>query len=368
VIISVNGSIDREIISYYSLYLTISDHGNPRQVINISISIEILDENDHCPQLHIDSSFIIINRDITFNYFLIHLIASDNDKDLNGNITFQLSPLTSPSFIHLYSNGTLEVQTNSNLIEDDSLIVLHIQISDQGQPIPCSIVETLRLFIGSNRTDWITVIKNNNYDDTSLRLATEEFQQGKRMAHAYSIPSSSISSPLFQYSLLISSRKQMFAVLIGTSILMFIVILTMVLCFIDCIHKKTQQNSHLSMIKTNGINNHNSNSLPLINGKYNSKSLSIKPKNFYDENLSTHHHYKSLKSIKPVIVIASSNSHSSSSIDSTTRANTVLNRAITNTYTYTALSTSDDLMPVDFDDTINDDLNDNGIELMMTTV
>jgi hypothetical protein len=347
--ISVNGSIDREILSFYSLYLTIFDHGNPRQSINYSISIEILDENDHCPQLHIDSSFIIINRDLTPNNFFLHLIASDNDKNLNGNITFQLSPTTSPIFINLYLNGTLYVQTNSNLIQNDSLILLHIQIRDYGQPTPCFIVETLRLFIGSNKTDWINIIKNNHYDDTLLRLATEEFQQGKRMVHAYSHLSSSVSSPIFQYSSLISSRKQIFAVFIGTSILMFIVILTMILCFIDCIQKKTKQNSHISMIKTNGINNNNQNST----------ILPIKQKNFYNDTSSTHY-----INLKPVIVIASSNS----SIDSTTRANTALNRAITNTYTYTALSTSDDLMPVDFDDNINNIIDDNGIELMMTTV
>jgi len=175
------------------------------------------------------------------------------------------------------------------------------------------------------------------------------------MAHAYSYSSSSISSPIFQYSSSISSRKQIFAVFIGTSILMFIVILTMILCFIDCIQKKTKQNSHISMIKTNGINNNQ-----------NSIILPIKENNFYNDISSTN--YKNFKSIKPIIVIASSNSHSSSSIDSTTRVNTALNRAITNTYTYTALSTSDDLLPVDFDDNINNIIDDNGIELMMTTV
>lgn len=167
-ILSVNGSIDRELVSSYSLYLTIADHGNPRQSINFSLSIEILDENDHCPQLHMDSSFLMINRDLTLKPYQLHLIASDHDKDLNGNISFQLSPSTSPSFIQLYSNGTLEVQTNSLSIPEDSLIVLHIQIRDYGQPTPCLIVETLRLFIGSNRTDWNAVVRNNNYEDTSL--------------------------------------------------------------------------------------------------------------------------------------------------------------------------------------------------------
>ena len=178
------------------------------------------------------------------------------------------------------------------------------------------------------------------------------------MANAYLIPSSSISSPLFQYSSSLTTSKQMFAVFICSTILMFIVVITMVLCFIDCIHKKTKQNHPITMIKSNGINNnHHQNSIPLT-------------KNFYGDDSSTNH-YKSLKStskMKPVIVIASSNSHSTSSVDSTTRTNTALNRAITNTYTYTALSTSDDLMPVDFDDNINDEFDDNGVELMMTTV
>jgi hypothetical protein len=168
IIISINGSIDREVHSSYPLSLTVFDHGNPRQSVNISVSIEVLDENDHCPQLHIESSFIIINRDLTPKSFIIHLIASDNDKDSNGNITFELSPVTSPNYIHLSPNGTLIVRTDSHLIVDNSLVVLHVQIRDQGQPTPCLIVETLRLFIGSNTTDWVTIVKKNNYDDTSL--------------------------------------------------------------------------------------------------------------------------------------------------------------------------------------------------------
>ncbi|CAF0939092.1 unnamed protein product [Rotaria sordida] len=371
IILSVNGSIDREIMSFYKLFLTIFDHGNPPQSINISISIEILDENDHCPQLNIESPFIMINRDMTRKFFLINLIAFDNDTNLNGNITFELSPLTSPLFINLYSNGTLIVQTDSNLIIDDSLILLHVQIRDHGQPTPCLIVETLRLVIGSNQTNWSNIVKNNNYDDRSLNLDNEGFQQGKRMAHAYSISSSSISSPLFQYTSipLLSTRKHIFVVFIGSSILMFIVILTMVLCFIDCIHKSNKQKSHkLSMIKTNGINNHNS--IPLTKGKYYFILLSIKTKNFYKDNSSIDH-YKNLISTtktKPIIAVSSSNSHSSSSIDSTTRANTAHNRAIANTYTYVALSTSDDLMPTDFDDNINSNFDNKGIQLMMTTV
>lgn len=164
----VNGSIDREIVSFYKLILIVSDNGNPSKSINMPITIEILDENDNCPQLNIESPFMMINRDIMHEHFLMNLIASDYDSGLNGNITFELSPLTSPTFVQLHPNGTLIVQTDSSLITDDSLILLHVQIRDHGQPTPCLIVETLRLFIGTNRTDWLTVVKNNNYDDRSF--------------------------------------------------------------------------------------------------------------------------------------------------------------------------------------------------------
>ncbi|CAF1664852.1 unnamed protein product [Rotaria magnacalcarata] len=372
IIISVNGSVDREMFSFYALTLVISDHGNPSRSTNISIEIEILDENDHCPQLNIESSFIMINRDVTQSYFLINLVAFDLDIGSNGNITFELSPETSPLFTNLYPNGTLIVETDSYLITDDSLVLLHVQIRDHGQPMPCLIVETLRLFIGTNRTNWVTVAKKHNYDDRSLSLPTEGFQQGKRMAHAYSISSSSRSSPIFQFSSsisLLSARKQILLVFIGSSIIMFIVVLTMVLCFIDCVHKAAKEKKHnLAMTKANSISNNSS--TPLTNTKHNFNSLSTEKKTFYKDSSSTNH-YKSLiptTKTKPITKISSSTSYSSSSIDSTTRANTAHNRAITNTFTYVALNTSDDFMPVDFDDNINSNVDDKRFELMMTTV
>ncbi|CAF1303773.1 unnamed protein product [Adineta steineri] len=365
-VITVNGLIDRELVSSYQLLLTITDNGNPPQSTNISFSIEILDENDHCPQLHIETSFIMINRDITHKNFPFHLIASDNDQGLNGQITFELSSLTSPPFIHLYSNGTLFIETNSKLIQEDSLIILHVQISDHGQPTPCLIVETLRLFIGTNRTDWLNVLKNNhNNDQTSLRLVTEQFQQGKRMAYGSSMQSTPKSSNSSKYSLLLSSlstRKQFFAIIIGTSIFLSIVIILLILYTIDRLHKKI--NKKKSLIKTNGLSTCPYN---LANGKRIASSSPLKTRFCYEDDSPTHN-YTSLKSMKPIIV-AGSSSQSSSSVDSTTRMNTAHNRSLNVTFSYTAIGTSDELTPVDFDDDdINNDGVHSGIELMMTTV
>ena len=199
------------------------------------------------------------------------------------------------------------------------------------------------------------------------------------MAQAYSIQSSSISSPLFQYHSLLSllsTRKQLFAVFIGSAILMFIILSTIVLCFVDCQSKKNAQTrseqkkkrkttTNISMVSLNGLNH--SCSTSLSNGKPLSISSPMNRENYYEN-----HQYKNLIPsipVTPVVVLASSHSHSLSSIDSTTRANTAHNRTLTtNTYTYTALSTSDDFIPGEFDDQFQQMMDQNGIEYMMTTV
>jgi hypothetical protein len=180
------------------------------------------------------------------------------------------------------------------------------------------------------------------------------------MAHVSSIKSSSSSSPVSRQSL--TTRKQIFTVFIGSSILISIVIITIILCFVDRLHKKMKMKK--SVNKTNGINNHSP--YNLTNGKRIAISSPIKTRYCYDDDSPTHN-YTSLKAMQPVIVVASlSSQSSSSSADLTTRSNTAHNRAMNTTYTYTAIGTSDDLTPVDFDDNTEDI--SSGIELMMTTV
>lgn len=143
----------------------------------------------------------------------------------------------------------------------------------------------------------------------------------------------------------------------------------MVLCFIDCIHKNTKGNKpNIPILKTTSINDHST--ISLTKPKHSLTLLPMKTKNFYDDNSSTNQ-YKSLippTRLKPIMPMLSSNSHSSSSIDSTTRANTAHNRAISNTYTYVALNTSDDFMPADIDDSLSNSTDGKKVELMMTTV
>ena len=158
-------------------------------------------------------------------------------------------------------------------------------------------------------------------------------------------------------------RKPIFAVFIGSSIIIFTVIITIILCFVDRLYKKAKNKD--SVIKKSGIINQSP--YNLSNGKRIANSSPVKTRYAY-ENKSPSHHYTNLKPVKPIIVIGSSSyqSSSSSSVESATMSNTTHNRIRNGTYSYVAIGTNDDLMPAEFDHN-NDDIH-SGIELMMTTV
>lgn len=174
------------------------------------------------------------------------------------------------------------------------------------------------------------------------------------MAHVNSI--SSTSPPL---SVSVSTtRKQLFTVFLGSAILISVVIITIILCFVDRLHKK--------LVKKNSSNSHPYN---LGNGKRIASSSPSKTRFGYDDESPTHH-YSNLKTSQPAV--STSQSSTSSSIDSTTRINTAQNRMIHPTYSYTAIGTSEELMPMELEESGDDDDDDeevnSGIQLMMTTV
>lgn len=200
------------------------------------------------------------------------------------------------------------------------------------------------------------------------------------MANPYFSASTSASISLTQGSLslqTLKARKHILAVFIGSSILISIVVITIILCFVDRLHKKMKTKK--SLIKTNGIINHS----PYLgaSGKRLANSSPLKSRFCYDDDQSPRHNYTSLKPIKPIIVVASTSSHSSStassassssatssssSVGSTTHSRPTHDRTMNTTYSYAAIGTSDDFMPTEFDEH-TDDIH-SGVELMMTTV
>lgn len=81
---------------------------------------------------------------------------------------------------------------------------------------------------------------------------------------------------------------------------------------------------------------------------------------------SPSHHYTSLKCVKPLRVSATSYSPCSS-IESTIRSNPIEDQTIQCTYTYTAIGSHDDYVPIEADNHQKDS-SISDVELMMTTV
>ena len=176
------------------------------------------------------------------------------------------------------------------------------------------------------------------------------------MAHVNSISS---TSPLSVS--LSTTRKQLFTVFLGSAILISVVIITIILCFVDRLHKK--------LAKKNSSSKANGHAYNLGNGKRIASSSPSKTRFGYDDESPTHH-YSNLKSSQPVA--SSSSQSSSTSVDSTTRINTAHNRMINPTYSYTAIGTSEELMPMELEEEAAADGDDeevnSGMQLMMTTV
>ena len=154
----------------------------------------------------------------------------------------------------------------------------------------------------------------------------------------------------------------MYIVFIALSILSAMVLIAALFCLVDRLNRTMQRKK--SSLKINGLLHQSP--YHLANGKRIAKSSPGKPRHGYDDdNESPAHNYTTLKSLKPIAVVACSSSPSSS-LDSTTRSNATQSRTMNSTYTYTAIGTTDELAPLDFDDQQVNLRSD--VELMMTTV
>lgn len=157
-------------------------------------------------------------------------------------------------------------------------------------------------------------------------------------------------------------RKRIFIVFVALAILSAMILIAALFCLVDRLNRTIQRKK--SSLKSNGL--HHQSAYQLANGKRIAKSSPGKVRHGYDgDKESPAHNYTSLKCLQPIIVVASSSSPSSS-LDSTTRSNTTQNRTMNSTYTYTAIGTTEELTPLDFDDPQANLHSD--VELMMTTV
>ncbi|VEL07319.1 unnamed protein product [Protopolystoma xenopodis] len=102
----VEKSIDRERLAVVHFTLRCWDHGIPRQMMNQSSSLRVLDINDNAPLFPVERYVVNSFEDqhperVKANYALIQVKASDLDEGENGRIRYSLDPETPSNLLNL---------------------------------------------------------------------------------------------------------------------------------------------------------------------------------------------------------------------------------------------------------------------------
>ena len=111
-VITVNGDLDREVISEYTLTIRAQDGGNPARSDGSMVVITVNDINDNSPIFQRSLYTITVREDITVPSDLLTLVATDADEagSQNSAITYSIQTGNTRSVFRLAANnGTFSV-------------------------------------------------------------------------------------------------------------------------------------------------------------------------------------------------------------------------------------------------------------------
>ena len=112
-VITTSDKLDREQVASYNLMITAKDHGTPSLSSTVSVSINVLDENDNKPKFSLPfyQASVLENTAISTN--ILRVTATDPDDGTNGLVTFSIvSGNTNEAFAIDNSTGFLSVKQN----------------------------------------------------------------------------------------------------------------------------------------------------------------------------------------------------------------------------------------------------------------
>ena len=140
--ITVNGDIDREVISEYTLTIRAQDGGSPARSDRSIVVITINDVNDNSPIFQRSSYTITVREDINVPADLLTLVATDADEagSQNSAITYSIQTGNTGSVFNLATNtGVLSV-TNSLDFESTPSYSLDVVATDGGSRTGSAVV------------------------------------------------------------------------------------------------------------------------------------------------------------------------------------------------------------------------------------
>ncbi|XP_076149286.1 protocadherin-23 [Alosa pseudoharengus] len=123
-------SLDRETTEAYSLTVTVSDRGVPSLNSSATVSVTVLDVNDHAPAFGSSEYHAQVRENSPPGTFLVQVAALDPDQGLNGMVKYDIVSGNSKGHLRLDSlTGVLEVNHTLDY-EEESKYTLTIQASD----------------------------------------------------------------------------------------------------------------------------------------------------------------------------------------------------------------------------------------------
>ncbi|XP_072526719.1 protocadherin-23 [Salminus brasiliensis] len=127
-------NLDREITDTYSLTVTVVDRGVPPLNSSATVSVTVLDVNDHEPVFNSSEYYAQVSENSLVGTVLVQVFTQDLDLGPNGTVRYDLISGNSMGLFRLDpETGSLEVNGTLDY-EEDTKHILTVQASDGGCP------------------------------------------------------------------------------------------------------------------------------------------------------------------------------------------------------------------------------------------
>ncbi|OWF41279.1 protocadherin-7-like [Mizuhopecten yessoensis] len=129
--------LDREEQNRYQFHVVAKDGGDPPNSGTLSISVEVLDENDNNPNFLESEYSMSVKEKTAAGTIVLQVLATDKDMGVNGQITYRFSPhqqgLEQIQQVFTISQQTGEISLSKTLSANPGTVFqFYVDASDQG--------------------------------------------------------------------------------------------------------------------------------------------------------------------------------------------------------------------------------------------
>ena len=121
----------------YAINVDISDMGSPRQSTALRFLINVIDTNDHSPQMSASHYDVIIPRNLSVNSRFFKLVATDSDFGNNGKVLYEIQSGNTGNTFGIFPSGWIYLKVFS-IDANIDYFLLNIMAYDQGNPVKSS--------------------------------------------------------------------------------------------------------------------------------------------------------------------------------------------------------------------------------------